>query len=97
YCASRPLCRKAQRRHRHFKCLSVGSREIQEYLLDPQVGDIRREISADRRESHDHWIGRLLEVMQIIPLVGQLVTEAIWPVRADLGAQTLNYAASVFE
>ena len=67
-----------------------GAGEVQDDLLDPDVAQVGREVGGGDVELDGHRRRRLGRVVQVIPLVGQVVDEAVRPFLADLAAERLD-------
>lgn len=55
----------------------VGQDEVERYPPDGEVFDVLREIYPRGGETDDHRRGRLVGVVQVTPLIGKPVAEAV--------------------
>src|SRR5579859_4749411 len=66
-------------------------------MLVSEIFEIRWEVVTSGLKAHSHGCGRLSRVVEVIPLVGQLVTEAEWTICAEGAPQPLCHLLAVVE
>ena len=66
-----------ERAHRDLERRAVGSGEVEHDLLDADVVDVGWEVARRGGELHRHRCRALIRIVQIVPLIGEIVLEAV--------------------